>query len=239
MSTNKIGLAVTHRYYNYGTMLQAFATFHKIKSLGYDPEIINFRGIYRTIRNRKLFYYAKKLIDPSVVREKSQIVFSKLRAKFNKDFGRNIAIRKRAFDDFCDKNFTVSREFSSWEDLSNSCNNYSAVIVGSDQLWLPSNIAGDFFTLNFVPDNIKKISYATSFGVSYVEKSQREKARKFLSRINFLSVREKSGQEIIKSLTGRDAELVCDPTMLMTSQEWDNCVHSNNISKYIYQVYYL
>lgn len=94
-----------------------------------------------------------------------------------------------------------SRPFQSWEDFSDSCREYSAVLVGSDQVWLPSQIAGDFLTLNFVPDDVKRISYASSFGVSYVEKAQEDKARKFLSRINHLSVREKSGQEIIKTLT--------------------------------------
>lgn len=226
--TKKIALALGDYANNYGTVLQAFATYHKIKDLGFEAEMIDFSQLKKSIRNRKLRYFAEKIYDTSVIREKSQIVMRKLRKIFHPDFKRNSSQRDRLFDNFRHKNIKRSRPFTSWEDLSDSCREYSAVLVGSDQVWLPSQIAGDFFTLNFVPDDVKKISYASSFGVSYVEKSQEEKARKFLSRINYLSVREKSGQEIIKRLTGRNAELVCDPTLLLNSDEWDSVLLNNN-----------
>lgn len=220
----KIGLAIGDYTNNYGTVLQAFATLKKVRDLGFDAEAINFDALKKSIRNRKLRYFAGKIFDSSIVREKGRILTRRLYKLVNREFKRNEAIRSKLFSDFRREYITRSREFTDWEDLTRSCREYSAVIVGSDQLWLPSQIAADFFTLNFVPDEIKKISYASSFGVPYVEKSQTEKARKFLSRINYLSVREKSGQEIVKNLTGRNAELVCDPTMLLTQNEWDKAL---------------
>ena len=47
----------------------------------------------------------------------------------------------------------------SFKYLSKLCTdmNANAVLLGSDQLWLPSNIYANYYTLNFVPSNIKKI----------------------------------------------------------------------------------
>ena len=96
-------------------------------------------------------------------------------------------------------------------------------------MWLPSNIAGDYYTLSFVPDDVKKIAYATSFGVSNIAKEQETKAKVFLSRIDYLSAREESGQKIIKDHTGRDVPLVCDPALLMTSDEWDEEISAERL----------
>ena len=45
-----------------------------------------------------------------------------------------------------------------------------------------------------------------------------------MKRIDFCSVREKSGQKIIKDLTGREVPVVCDPTILFTAEEWAETV---------------
>ena len=126
-----------------------------------------------------------------------------------------------ACEKFCNSKFTVSKRYKNWQALSNGCKSYRAVVVGSDQLWLPSNIAGDYYTLSFVPDNVRKIAYATSFGVSRIAKGQEKKAKEYLSRIDYLSAREESGQKIIKRSTGRRVPLVCDPALLLTAEEWD------------------
>ena len=101
---------------------------------------------------------------------------------------------------------------------------YNSVIVGSDQLWLPGNIVGDYYTLSFVPDNVNKVSYSTSFGQSYVPHELIEKTSIFLDRINYLSVRETSGQRIIKEISGRDAKIVLDPVLLFDKEYWEGCI---------------
>lgn len=73
----------------------------------------------------------------------------------------------------------------------------------------------------FVPDNVPKFSYAASFGVSEIPKGQQKLYKTFLSRLNYISVRENAGQKIVKELTGRDAQVVADPVMLLTREQWD------------------
>lgn len=232
----KIGLAINYDYHDYGGMLQAYATYRKIKELGFMPEAINIDRLKKSIRNRKLAYFARNIFDISIVKEKSEIVKKKLRIKMNSTFGSHMAQRDAAFERFCKEHFTESRSYESWESLNHDCRFYSSVLVGSDQLWLPSNIAGDYYTLSFVPNEVNKIAYATSFGVSEIPERQHEHAKRYLSRINHLSAREDSGKNLIKQFTGRDVPLVCDPTMLLTADEWAHDVAEERFikEKYIF-----
>lgn len=168
MENKKIGMAINYNYHDYGGILQAYASFKKIKDLGYEPEAINIDSISSDIKRRKIIYFINNIFDISIVREKSQIILKKIRIKTNKKFKNNISKRDLEFEKFSKSHFIVSREYKDWEDLRCGCESYSSVVVGSDQLWLPSNIAGDYYTLSFVPDNINKIAYATSFGVSEI-----------------------------------------------------------------------
>ena len=229
MENKKIGMAINYNYHDYGGILQAYASFKKIKDLGYEPEAINIDSISSDIKRRKIIYFINNIFDISIVREKSQIILKKIRIKTNKKFKNNISKRDLEFEKFSKSHFIVSREYKDWEDLRCGCESYSSVVVGSDQLWLPSNIAGDYYTLSFVPDNINKIAYATSFGVSEIPEDQKKKTSIFLKRINYLSAREKSGQRIIKEITGRRVQLVCDPALLLTKDEWEKEINKKRL----------
>lgn len=222
MKNKRIGMAINYDYPDYGGMLQAYASFRKIRNLGYEPEAINADALRKDIKKRKLRYFAGNITNVSIVMEKSHIVFKKIRQKIHKELGENLDKRNMSFDNFSKEHFKISPAFKTWEELSIGCLEYSAVVVGSDQLWLPSNIAADYYTLSFVPDGMKKIAYGTSFGVSEIAAEQENKAKEYLGRIEYLSAREESGQKIIKKFTGRDVPLVCDPALLLTSEEWDD-----------------
>ena len=108
----------------------------------------------------------------------------------------------------------MSESYGSRAELTQACaEKYSAVLVGSDQLWLPANIAADYYTLSFVPDSVNTIAYATSFGQSQLPRASERAAMKFLSCIRHIGVREKSGQKIVAKLTGRRVPVVADPTL--------------------------
>lgn len=93
-------------------------------------------------------------------------------------------------------------------------------LVGSDQVWnynfpvFKDNIFLDGYEYN------KTIAYAPSFGVSEIPSNYIDTYKKGIANIKYLSCREKDGCDLIKKITGRDAKLVLDPTMLLTSSEW-------------------
>lgn len=117
-----------------------------------------------------------------------------------------------------------------WIDPVKLAQNEGVFVIGSDQVWNP------FFSMGGRPDGAqyaagaapcRKIAYAPSFGVSLedIPLKARSSIANGLDQIAHLSVREASGQEIIRSLTGRDAPVVLDPTMLIPCEEWAQLEH--------------
>lgn len=225
----KIGLAVVTYVNNFGSFLQSFATFEIIKRLGFEPEVINIDRLKNDIGKRRRRYFAKRLFNYEELRSYFVTLRGVVRLKTDRKYREQVSIRNAVFDAFRKDNFVFSTPFSDWKELSAYCqNNYDSVLVGSDQLWRPANIEGDFYTLNFVPDTVNKVAYATSFGVSVLPKAQSKKAGIFLERINHLSTREQSGQDIILQLINRKAEIVCDPTMLLAKEDWEKYLENKN-----------
>lgn len=217
-----VGIVSCYFQHNYGSMLQAYATQMALDKLGYENETINISGFNREIKKAKLFYFAKASLTSDILLSKTGMVLNVMRRKLSKgQYGKNTAIRNARFDDFYKTRIRLSNIYHSKLELSEECKEkYDTVLVGSDQLWLPGNIAADYYTLNFVPASVNTIAYATSFGQSVLPKKSAEKAKIFLKKIRHIGIREKSGQELIKELVNRVVPVVCDPTLLFTGEEW-------------------
>lgn len=229
----KIGVCCVFNHRNYGSMLQTLATVEKLESMGYDYEII---------------HYTKKLTLDLLLRSLDRIpeeIRTRVRRK-NKnkkmdtypEIKDSIKIRNSYFDNFRKSRFTkVSKPYNTFKELQNAAKNYSAVLVGSDQLWVPKGYSTGFFNLLFVPENVPKLAYATSFGVSEIPKNKRKAAKYFLNRMDYISVRELRASEMIKELTGREVPTVVDPTILFTGEEWKEIITEKKVvenEKYIF-----
>ncbi|MBQ8514238.1 MAG: polysaccharide pyruvyl transferase family protein [Ruminococcus sp.] len=216
----KVGIVSCYFQRNYGSMLQAYATQRILDLWEIPNETICIDGFAGEIKDAKMKYFKNRMFSPDVIKDKWGFVKLALTKKLNRELAGNIAVRDAKFKAFSEKTFTLSKRYASKAELGSSSSDYSAFLVGSDQLWLPSNIAADYYTLNFVQNDVRKIAYATSFGVSSLPEAQGNLAKSFLADIDYLSVREKSGQTLIRNLTGLEAEVVCDPTLLLTAEEW-------------------
>lgn len=229
----KIGVCCVFNHRNYGSMLQTLATVEKLESMGYDYEII---------------HYTKKLTLDLLLRSLDRIpeeIRTRVRRK-NKnkkmdtypEIKDSIKIRNSYFDNFRKSRFTkVSKPYNTFKELQNAAKNYSAVLIGSDQLWVPKGYSTGFFNLLFVPENVPKLAYATSFGVSEIPKNKRKAAKYFLNRMDYISVRELRASEMIKELTGREVPTVVDPTILFTGEEWKEIITEKKVvenEKYIF-----
>lgn len=218
---NRIGLAVVTYTINYGTFLQAFATQYAIRELGYETEILNINSVIGDVSRARKKYFLKQIFNIAELKSYLPTIFALIAKKMNKKYRDYMLHREKRFQKFSNDHFLVGEICNSWSGLSEHCEEFSSIVVGSDQLWRPANIAGDFYTLNFVPDHINKVSYATSFGLKEIRPSQKDVTAAFLNRIQHLSCREESGTKIIEDLTGRKAVVVCDPTLLLKQQDWD------------------
>lgn len=202
---DKVGIITCGKEPNYGACLQALATLNKIIELGYDAELMNYSF------GSDKFY--SPFAQPSL---KSAIIATLFY------FPRKAQCK--AFDRFRESHmrYSSSRLYS-LEDFSKVKDEYKCFVTGSDQVWNPNlgidiNITLQRF-LN--DDKIKSISYASSFGSNSLDSSYNELFKSSLKRFQAISVREKSGVDIVNGLLGESiCKAVCDPVMLYDSGYW-------------------
>lgn len=217
----KIGLVTVTYVNNYGSHLQSFALQQVVRSMGYDTEIISIKGLSKQIKRKRLKYVLSRIYDLKEMKDYFITAKRNIAKVLDREFNGLLQNRSIYFQKFATKAYTMSDDATSWEELTKMCEEkYSTVVVGSDQNWRPANIAGGYYTLEFVPEDVNKMAYSTSFGISKVVAGQKEKASYFLNRLNHISVRENSGSEIVKELTGKGCLVVCDPTILMNKEQW-------------------
>lgn len=224
----KTAIVSCYFIHSYGSMLQAYATQKELDNLGYNNETINVSGFLRDLRINQYFYILKagihsELFQSRIARIKNMVTKKVVTNKYTD----NIKMRDQKFEEFYAKYITLSQPCESLKVLKRKCmSDYKNVVIGSDQLWLPQNIAANYYTLNFVPDGINTVAYATSFGVSTLPQNAQNMAREFLPKIRHLSVREHAGQKLVKELTGRNVPVLCDPTLLLSRKDWDEIQES-------------
>lgn len=204
----KIGIVTLFGYENYGNRLQMYATQQVYKTLGYESEIIKYK------------LAAPK--DPFIIRLKVWLHFIfYLRSNLSVSYQKALRIYK--FKRHAKIHYNETRDYINPLALENSYHEkYSFLSVGSDQIWgwFIHPIA-DFAFLKFAPKE-KRIAFAPSFGNSTLDQKYRELFTDGLEGFEDLSVREKSGAELIQSLTHKEATILCDPTMCLSKKEWMN-----------------
>lgn len=93
-------------------------------------------------------------------------------------------------------------------------------IAGSDQVWNPHFFAlhGLLFFFDFLPDEVKRIAYAASFGEKEFPCPDEDKKQigKLLRRFSAVSVRESFAVELCRKEFGIVPEHVLDPTLLLS-----------------------
>ncbi|MEG0457023.1 MAG: polysaccharide pyruvyl transferase family protein [Oscillospiraceae bacterium] len=217
-----IGVCIKYFHRNYGGMLQAYATIKMLESRGLEYELIQYEK-KRTPLN--VIRSLPRLLNSVLLNDKYEDLLKKIGKKKNPEFAKNDAIRQKAFDKFKENNFiNLSSVFVGYDDLCKGAKRYLAVITGSDQLWSPAGLPTNYYNLMFVPDDIRKISYASSFGVKQIPWYQKNRTIKFLQRINFISMRENRGSEIVKELTGRDVPTILDPVFMFDKNGWEKLI---------------
>lgn len=206
---------------NFGSVLQVYALCEAVRKLGYEAEVVWQSGnmsMNYDIRPNKAFKTAVKLLlHPSLLR--STIKTIKDVNKVVIDEG-----KVKKFNDFVNSNFVQS--FYAPEKLVEiaASNKYEKFICGSDQIWCTTTLYPDpMMYLRFAPKE-KRVAYAPSLGRNFIPNYNKRTLKKYISDVSFVSVREDEGQKLIKELTGRDAVVVADPTLLMRSEEWNKLI---------------
>lgn len=222
----KIAIITQPLEINYGGILQNFALQKVLKRMGVEVETVNWKH-YRKDRfmdwlgrNKKtLFHFINKNlpIPPYKLTDKEQRIISQ---NTNRFVERYISL--------CP---TLVKNPKMFYDIDRKYN-YDAYVVGSDQTWRPKyNTMLKSMFLDFVErDNVKRIAFSVSFGSSTWEYSPEltEECTKLAKKFDFVTVREKSGVKLCEDYFGISASNVLDPTMLISSDLYQDAVINEN-----------
>lgn len=204
----KIGILTFHHSLNCGAVLQAWALQTYLRQQGYDASIVNYG---------KIGWPSKYYLRTDSFRHFVGSFYNGFMTFF-RTFGIE-SYRRRLYRRF------LRDEDKLGEAISKKAINeqgYTHLIAGSDQIWHPVINEGDetYFLAN-AAEGVKRMSYAPSFGVDSFDPELERKMAGWLSRFAALSVREPQGAEIVKRLCGREAKVVCDPTILLPREAYE------------------
>lgn len=207
----KIGVITYHSAYNFGSVLQAYATQESIEKIGYSVEIVNYR------MKSQIKYYSMIHLNNGLKAFLKDLLHLPQIGKY--------ITRKNRFEQFIEE-LNLTKEFNEPEEVDEADGMFDIFVSGSDQIWNKhSNELEESEWKYMYPyllcfTNKKKVSYASSIvnmkdeELTYIV----DKVKKF----DKISFREKASCDRFKSLFGIESNEVLDPTLLLNSEEWSS-----------------
>ena len=190
---------------NYGNRLQNYATQCVLNRMGYSVETVSFE---------------KPLYSKRFLMRKWVHMFTKYKLTNNSFFWKYGTVKYKNFQ-FFNKKYLNLYHSRNIKKISIGADYF---VVGSDQVWNPQwydsdDLKREVFLLTFT-ESEKKVCFSPSFGVEKLPSEWKEYFKKYLSDIKNISVREEAGAKIVKELTGKDASVLIDPTLMLSKEEW-------------------
>lgn len=222
---------------NYGGFLQAFALKKILEERGHSVEFL-MRRRYRpkisvSVRLKNLLNWLLKRTDYCYFLNDFKIYrISKFTRRFVRDYL-----------------FPLSKNCYNKDSFSKLLFHHQAdvYIAGSDQCWrykfAPWYI-DDYFFKPFLGTKRKRISYAASFGVDFLEYDEKmlQICEKCLKEFSAISVREESGVRLLEEffhIPQGKAVAVLDPTMLLPLNYYDVLIKKYPIKDHNYLFSYI
>lgn len=211
----KIAILTLPLHTNYGGILQAYALQTVLERMGHEVEHLQPGVTYPPLHPtwQMPLVWGKRLIRKYLGGDRKLPIFEHpqkwIRKNTDKFIADNLHCRYLKPED--------------WKETL--AEDYDIFVVGSDQVWRPC-MSGqiEWYLTGFLGhEKVNRIAYAASFGVDSDEFSEDEKklARSLVPLFNAVSVREESGIKQCRDIFGVDAVCTLDPTMLLSSDDYD------------------
>lgn len=200
----KAGIVTLDGNFNYGNRLQAYAVSRILEKNGVSPVFLIPEAGPEDMPLRKLKDRIRAVVrgvDSGISPEDT--------------------MSRRRMDAFKEFGAAMTRLDISKKTISELNDSFDIFFVGSDQVWNPEYIRGceDWFFLKFA-DETKRNAIAASIGVGSLTQRQLNRMKKGVAGFSRISVREERGAELIKDCSGIDADVICDPTLVLQADEW-------------------
>lgn len=224
----RIGIINFHGSYNYGSVLLTYALQRKIEEKGHEVKIIN----YLSFKQRK--QYNLPII---VSRNPIKRFIEKL---FWIPYIKGMKLKYKKFNSFRENYLNMTKEYYDFDELKSLDSSFDIIISGSDQIW---NLGCyDFswaYYLTFT-NEVKKVAYAPSIGpgINRLNAENKIMVINALKDYQYISVRDSNTQHFVESLIKIKPEIILDPTMLLTKEEWSYLSGNTPIIQGKYIFYY-
>lgn len=194
---------------NYGTNLQAFALYTKIRSMGYDCYMLSPFNYCRL----NLVGYVRRLVRLILNAIKSGLLRRRSQCEVN-------PLKMERIREFVENSFIYHPKVRTRGQYRSLLATTHCFLTGSDQIWNGYNNFLPFYFLDFADGSATKASYASSIGTADIPADYLSQYKELLLRFDHLAMREKQGAKAVGDLIGRDVRWVLDPTFLLSSTEW-------------------
>lgn len=202
----RVAIVTLHRVYNYGSVLQAYATQEVFEKRGHDTKIIDYITPQRT--KWRLFWGKGAEGQSNVIYRIAKIG--------------SFILKEKTFGRFVRTRLNLTKKYVTADDLQRDPPEADLYVTGSDQTWnsqYNEGIDRGFF-LDFLPETARRIAFVSSFGKTELDNGEIEETKRLLSRYEKISVREDSAVKIITGMgLGVPTHLI-DPTLMLEKSEW-------------------
>lgn len=206
----KVSVITMHRIYNYGSVLQTYATQKIMENAGLQCEIVDYISPYRAKKPLFLEY-------PPSLEGKKLKKFLYYIAKIP-----SFVLKDITFGGFIKKHLKLStKQYITNSDLLDDPPKADIYVTGSDQVWNSKynhGVDGSYY-LNFVKKDAPKIAFVSSFGRNELSKEEQTAVSPMLQQYKSISVREDSAVEILSKM-GIESTCLVDPTLQINKDEW-------------------
>lgn len=227
---NDVLILIGYRTLNYGSALQAAATGYMIHLLGKDYKILNTDSLQKGIKKKKILFYLTSGELSFFLHSKGRFLLNRAAEKYKKPYRLKLQSRRQKFNVFLNKYLLFTKDVKSWEEAGELAEKYKNVLLGSDQMWLPSSVVTDTYTLHFVAPDINMLSYATSFGIGTIPEKFRDNYIEMFKHIKNVSVREVNGVRLFHEMMGYECPLTLDPVLMLDKNMWEALIPNNSIN---------
>lgn len=212
----KIAILTLPLHTNYGGILQAYALQTVLERMGHEVKHLQPKVEYHRLHNPAAMplVWIKRLYLKFCRGESQHPVFHNPYKWVRENTDRFISENLKC-------HYLKPEEWN--EKLSME---YDAIIVDSDQVWrsLYSPDVTRYFTSFLGHSDIKRISYAASFGSDQWEYTpdMTSACKALVQQFDRVSVREESGVDLCREHFSIDAVHVLDPTMLLEEKDYSS-----------------
>lgn len=216
----RIGLITMHNVCNFGAVLQTYAMTVILNNLGHECTVIDY---VPNVRKGLRVYFPIERDLPFIRKIMSWIKWLPVRIGWATPFNKFMA----------EKYVLTSKKYIGNGSLVANPPIFDAYITGSDQVWNSASTDGlneDYF-LSFVPKGKRKISYAASISSDHLGYKEDDVIRGYLKDYTAISVREKQGVSLLKSIGIDNIEHVLDPTILLSLDDWIHIANESSIEQ--------